>query len=242
MSRTVQQLFDLSGKTALITGGSSGLGLQMAQALGEAGARLMLTASNADELERAVADLQSAGIDARWVAFDGAQASDFVRLVDETLHRMGDIDVLVNIPNTSWSEFAGKHSPQEWGESVRPSLHSYQRLSQLVGQKSMFERHQGSIINLAAWAVPDDESGALKTVGYNASTEAVIDFTRALAAEWCRYGITVNAICPSVPLIRTTQSTRDEDDLKGLCVLFASDAGKHITGQWLAVGGVCLSE
>ena len=96
MTRTIQQLFDLSGKTALITGGSRGLGLQMAHALGEAGARVMLSARKADELEQAVAELQAAGIDARWVAADCAQEADIQHLVGETLQRMGDVDILVN--------------------------------------------------------------------------------------------------------------------------------------------------
>ena len=91
MTRTVQQLFDLSGKTALVTGGSRGLGLQMAQALGEAGARIMLTSRKAADLEQAVASLQDQGIDARWIAADCAREADIQRLTDETLERMGDI-------------------------------------------------------------------------------------------------------------------------------------------------------
>src|SRR5450759_1431818 len=90
MSRTIQQLFDLKGKTALVTGGSRGLGLQMAHALGEAGARIMLSARKADELEQASAELQAACIDARWIAADCAQEADIHRLADETLQRMGD--------------------------------------------------------------------------------------------------------------------------------------------------------
>jgi NAD(P)-dependent dehydrogenase (short-subunit alcohol dehydrogenase family) len=88
-ARTVQQLFDLTGKTALVTGGSRGLGLQMAHALGEAGARIMLSSRKAADLEEAVADLQAAGIDARWIAADCAVEADIRRLASETLERMG---------------------------------------------------------------------------------------------------------------------------------------------------------
>ncbi len=91
MTRTIQQLFDLTGKTALVTGGSRGLGLQMAHALGEAGARIMLSSRKADDLEQACAELQAAGIDARWIAADCAKESEIVRLADETLQRMGKI-------------------------------------------------------------------------------------------------------------------------------------------------------
>ena len=100
-ARTVQQLFDLSGKTALVTGGSRGLGLQMAFALGEAGARIMISSRKADDLEQAMADLQAAGIDARWTAADCAKEADITRLVDDTLHRMADSAELVMARSTS---------------------------------------------------------------------------------------------------------------------------------------------
>ena len=94
--RTTRQLFDLTGKTALITGGSRGLGLQMAHALGEAGAKIMLSSRKADDLEQAAAELQAAGIDARWIAADCSKEEDTRRLADETLQRMGAVDILVN--------------------------------------------------------------------------------------------------------------------------------------------------
>ncbi|HEX5738591.1 MAG TPA: SDR family NAD(P)-dependent oxidoreductase, partial [Hydrogenophaga sp.] len=96
MTRTISQLFDLKGKTALITGGSRGLGLQMAHALGEAGARVLVSSRKAEDLEAATAELQAAGIDARWVAADCSKEEDIHRLADESLQRLGDIDILVN--------------------------------------------------------------------------------------------------------------------------------------------------
>src|SRR5450830_1572918 len=113
-ARTIQQLFDLGGKTALITGGSRGLGLQMAHALGEAGARIMLSARKADELEAATADLQAAGIDARWVAADCAAETDLQKLVSETLQRMGDVDILVNNAGATWGAPAQDHPVSSW--------------------------------------------------------------------------------------------------------------------------------
>ena len=102
MTRTIQQLFDLTGKTALVTGGSRGLGLQLAHALGEAGARIMLSSRKASDLEEAMADLQAAGIDARWIAADCSQEADIRRLADETLERMGHVDILVNNAGATW--------------------------------------------------------------------------------------------------------------------------------------------
>ena len=96
MTRTVQQLFNLEGKTALVTGGSRGLGLQLAQALGEAGAKIMLSSRKAGDLEEAAAELQAAGIDARWIAADASKEEDIRRLADETLQRMGHVDILVD--------------------------------------------------------------------------------------------------------------------------------------------------
>jgi gluconate 5-dehydrogenase len=254
-ARTVQQLFDLTGKTALVSGGSRGLGLQMAHALGEAGAKVMISSRKADDLEQAVAELQAAGIDARWIAADCAQEADIERLANETLHRMGDVDILVNNAGATWGAPAEDHPLAAWDKVMNLNVRGYFLLSQAIAKKSMIARRSGRIINVASITGLSGNPSDIKTIAYNTSKGAVINFTRALGAEWGAHNITVNAICPgffpskmtagilsvvgednmasSVPLKRLG----DDEDLKGICLLFASDAGKHITGQWLAVDG-----
>ncbi len=254
-ARTVQQLFDLSGKTALVTGGSRGLGLQMAFALGEAGARIMISSRKADDLEQAMADLQAAGIDARWIAADCAKEADITRLVDDTLHRMGDIDILVNNAGASWGAPAEDHPVAAWDKVMDLNVRGYFLLSQQVAKKCMIARRSGRIINVASIAGLNGNPPFMQTIAYNTSKGAVINFTRALGAEWGAHHITVNAICPgffpsrmTAGLLSTVGEDQmaaaaplkrlgDDEDLKGVCLLFASDAGKHITGQWLAVDG-----
>ena len=255
MTRTIQQLFDLKGKTALVTGGSRGLGLQMAHALGEAGARIMLSSRKADELEKAVADLEAAGIDARWTAADCAVEADIHRLADETLERMGDIDILVNNAGAAWGAPAEDHPLDAWDKVMNLNVRGYFLLSQRVAKKSMIARKQGRIINIASIAGLGGNPPEMQTIAYNTSKGAVVNFTRALACERGHYGITVNAICPGFFPSKMTRGTLenlgeeklaahaplkrlgDDEDLKGITLLYASDAGKHITGQWLAVDG-----
>ena len=255
MTRTIQQLFDLSGKTALVTGGSRGLGLQMAHALGEAGARIMLSSRKAGDLEVAVADLQAVGIDARWIAADCAKETEIHRLADETLQRMGEVDILVNNAGAAWGAPAEDHPIEAWDKVMNLNIRGYFILSQVIGKKSMIPRKSGRIINIASIAGLGGNPPEMNTIAYNTSKGAVINFTRALAAEWGKYSINVNAICPGFFPSKMTAGTLeawgvdelkshaplqrlgDDEDLKGLCVLYASDAGKHITGQWLAVDG-----
>jgi len=254
-ARTVQQLFDLTGKTALVTGGSRGLGLQMAHALGEAGARVMISSRKADDLEQAVAELQDAGIDARWIAADCAKEADIERLANETLHRMGDVDILVNNAGASWGAPAEDHPLDAWDKVMNLNVRGYFLLSQAIAKKSMIPRQSGRIINIASIAGLNGNPAFMKTIAYNTSKGAVLNFTRALGAEWGAHHITVNAICPgffpskmSAGMISAVGEDKmaaaaplkrlgDDEDLKGVCLLFASDAGKHITGQWLAVDG-----
>ena len=255
MTRTVQQLFDLTGQSALITGGSRGLGLQMAHALGEAGARVMLSARKADELEQAVAELQAAGIDARWIAADCSKEDETRRLADETLQRMGAIDILINNAGASWGAPAEEHPVAAWDKVMNLNVRGYFILSQQVANGWMIPRRKGRIINVASIAGLNGNPPGMKTIAYNTSKTAVIGFTRTLAAEWGHHGINVNAICPGFfrtkmasVLIDTLGEDKmkagaplgrlgDDEDLKGITLLYASDAGKHITGQWMAVDG-----
>ncbi|HTH79163.1 MAG TPA: SDR family oxidoreductase [Ramlibacter sp.] len=254
-TRTIQQLFDLSGKTALVTGGSRGLGLQMAHALGEAGAKIMLIARKEGELEEAVAELQAAGIDARWIAADCAKEEDIRSLADQTLERMGDVHILVNNAGAAWGAPAEDHPVEAWDKLMNLNVRGYFILSQHLAKKSMIPMKFGRIINIASIAGLGGNPPEMQTLAYNTSKGAVINFTRALGAEWGKYNITVNAICPGFFPSKMTKGTLellgeeklaahaplqrlgDDEDLKGSTVLFASEAGKHITGQWLAVDG-----
>jgi len=253
--RSIQQLFDLTGRTALVTGGSRGLGLQIAHALGEAGAKVMLSARKQGELEEAVAELQSAGIDARWIAADCAVESDIRRLADETLERIGDVDILVNNAGAAWGAPAEDHPVEAWDKVLNLNVRGYFILSQQLAKKSMIPRKKGHIINVASIAGLGGNPPQMNTIAYNTSKGAVITFTQALACEWGKYGINVNAMCPGFFPSKMTQGTLDrlgvdklaahaplqrlgdDEDLKGITLLYASDAGKHITGQWLAIDG-----
>jgi gluconate 5-dehydrogenase len=254
-TRTIQQLFDLTGKTALVTGGSRGLGLQMAHALGEAGAKIMLSARKEGELEEAVAELQAAGIDARWIAADCAKEEEIRSLADRTLERMGDVHILVNNAGAAWGAPAEDHPVEAWDKLMNLNVRGYFILSQHLAKKSMIPNKYGRIINIASIAGLGGNPPEMQTLAYNTSKGAVINFTRALGAEWGKYNITVNAICPGFFPSKMTKGTLerlgeeklaahaplrrlgDDEDLKGTTVLFASEAGKHITGQWLAVDG-----
>ncbi|MDB5898796.1 MAG: dehydrogenase with different specificity (related to short-chain alcohol dehydrogenase)-like [Ramlibacter sp.] len=254
-SRTVQQLFNLEGKTALVTGGSRGLGLQMAFALGEAGARIMLTSRKAGDLEEAAADLQAAGIDARWSAADCSREEDIRRLADQTMERMGDVHILVNNAGAAWGAPAEDHPVEAWDKVMNLNVRGYFILSQHIAKRSMIPRKSGRIINIASIAGLGGNPPEMQTLAYNTSKGAVITFTEALACEWGKYGINVNAICPGFFPSKMTKGTLDrigvdklaenaplrrlgdDEDLKGITLLYASDAGKHITGQWLAVDG-----
>ena len=255
MARSVQQLFDLTGKTALVTGGSRGLGLQLAHALGEAGARIMLSSRKAEDLQAAAAELQAAGIDAQWIAADCARDDDLQRLASETLQRLGQVDILVNNAGASWGAPAEDHPSAAWDKIMNLNVRGYFLLSQAIAKASMIPRHSGRIINIASIAALGGNPIGMKTIAYNTSKGAVLNFTRALAGEWGVHGITVNAICPgffktkmAAELIETLGEQKmadqaplrrlgDDEDLKGVTLLYASDAGKHITGQWMAVDG-----
>jgi len=255
MSTPVLKLFDLTGKTALVTGGSRGLGLQIAEALGEAGARVLLTSRKASDLEESAAQLQSKGIDTRWIAADASQPAEIERVAADAMQRLGQVDILVNNAGATWGAPAEDYPIDAWDKVMNLNIRSIFLMSQAIGKASMLPRRAGRIINIASIAGLGGNTADMKMVAYNTSKGAVVNFTRTLAGEWGQFGITVNAIAPGFFPSKMTkgllqqvgaenmakraplQRLGDDDDLKGVALLFASAAGKHITGQTLPVDG-----
>ncbi len=254
--RTTQELFSLQGKTALVTGGSRGLGLQMAEALGEQGARLVISSRKQEELDLAVAHLTSKGIEASAIAADLSHEANVGPFVEEALRRLGQIDILINNAGASWGAPAEDHPLDAWDKVMNLNVRSIFLVSQAVGKLSMIPRGYGRIVNISSIAgLAGNPPGTMSTIAYNTSKGAIVNFTRALAGEWGRHGITVNSIAPGFFPSKMTKGVLatigadvlakdaplarlgDDEDLKGAVVLFASDAGKHITGQILAVDG-----
>ena len=254
--RSTQELFSLKGKTAIVTGGSRGLGLQMAEALGEQGARLVISSRKQEELDEAVAHLAARGIEASSIAVDLSSEAQAHGLVDEALRRLGQVDILVNNAGASWGAPAEDYPLEAWDKLMNLNVRAMFLVSQRVGKLSMIPRRYGRIVNISSIAgLAGNPPGTMQTLAYNTSKGAVVNFTRTLAGEWGRYGITVNSIAPGFFPSKMTKGVLatfgedtlakdaplnrlgDDEDLKGAVVLFASDAGKHITGQTLAVDG-----
>ena len=252
----VQELFNLKDRTALVTGGSRGLGLQIAEALGEAGARIVITSRKQSDLQIAVSHLNDRGLDAVPIACDLAHADSIPELVEGALLQLSHIDILVNNAGATWGAPAEDYPLEAWDKVMNLNIRSVFLLTQAVGKRSMIPRRCGRIINIASIAgLRGNWPGLMETVAYNTSKGAVVNFTRTLAAEWGEFGITVNTIAPYIFPTRMTRSLISQhddaamvghvplrrlggdDDLKGASVLFASDAGKYITGQILAVDG-----
>jgi NAD(P)-dependent dehydrogenase (short-subunit alcohol dehydrogenase family) len=251
----IMKAFDLSGKTALITGGSRGLGLQIAEVLGEQGARLIISSRKVADLEEAKKHLTGRGVEVDFVVADNSKDEEVNRLADEALTKLGKIDILVNNAGATWGAPAEDHPIDAWDKVMNLNIRAIFLLTQRVGKKSMIPNKYGRIVNLASIAGLRGNRGAMQTIAYNTSKGAVVNFTRALAGDWGKYGITVNALAPGFFPSRMTfgtikalgeeklsegvplQRIGDGEDLKGAALLFASDAGKHITGQILAVDG-----
>ena len=254
---SVRQLFDITGRTALVTGGSRGLGLQIAEALGEIGARVALVARKADELEEAKAHLKSRiGIDALPLVCDMSNPAAIAPVVEHAVAALGPIDILVNNAGTTWGAPTLEHPLEAWNKVVALNLTSMFVMTQEVGRRCMVPRRRGKIINIASilGLVGGGDPGRAPTLAYNTTKGGVVSFTRSLAVEWAQYDINVNAIAPGFFPTKMTRGVMETglaeiiaraplkrvggpEDLKGLVALFASDAGAFITGQIVAVDG-----
>jgi NAD(P)-dependent dehydrogenase (short-subunit alcohol dehydrogenase family) len=253
----VKQLFDITGKVALVTGGSRGLGLQIAEALGEMGASVALTARKADELDQAARHLKAKlGVTAVPLVCDMSDAAAIAPAVERAIGALGPIDILVNNAGTTWGAATVDHPLEAWQKVINLNLTAMFLTCQEVGKRCMVPRRQGKIINVASilGLVGGGDPGRPATLAYNTSKGGVISLTRSLAAEWAQHNINVNAIAPGFFLTKMTKGILEmigdqaaqkaplkrlggPEDIKGLVALFASDACSFITGQTVAVDG-----
>ncbi|HSS28037.1 MAG TPA: SDR family oxidoreductase [Usitatibacter sp.] len=248
------ELFELKGKVALITGGSRGLGLQIAEGLGEMGCKVAITARKADELAEAAKHLSAKGIENHIVVNDLSKLADIPAMVEAVVKRLGDIDILVNNAGATWGAKAEEYPDEAWRKVMTLNIDAMFHLSREVGRRCMIPRKTGKIVNVASIAGLRGGPSDMHTIAYNTSKGAAVNFTRALASEWGPHGINVNAICPGFfptkmasgilervgdRVIKSTPLRRlgGDEDLKGVAVFLASDAARHITGQCIAVDG-----
>ena len=250
----VQDLFGLSGKTAIVTGGGSGIGRQMAQALAELGADIVLCARKVERCEQAAAELSELGVRTLALRCDVRDPGEVQAVCERTMEELGRLDVLVNNAGTSWGAPAVDTPLEGWQKVVDVNLTGVFLFSQAAG-RMMIDRGGGSIVNIASVAgLRGSPPGKMDAIAYNASKGGVIAFTRDLAHKWAPHGIRVNAIAPgwfpsdmskalldrfgdefvkSVPLGRFG----GPDDLKGAVAFLASPASAFVTGHTLIVDG-----
>jgi gluconate 5-dehydrogenase len=250
----VMELFNLSGKTAVVTGGSVGLGAQMAAALAEAGANVVVAARKVDRCQAMCVKLEENGVRAIAVACDVSKAEDCQNLIDTTIKEFGRLDILVNNAGISWVADSLTFPMDKWQRVMNLNLNGTFQLSQMAASV-MKEQGGGKIVNTASiGGLRGDYPENADSVPYTASKGAVLTMTMDLAVKWARYGIYVNAICPGwFPTSMNDEhleGLRDKiipriplgryggtDDLKGLIVFLSSPASDYVTGQYVVVDG-----
>lgn len=251
---TILEMFELKGKTAIITGGGRGLGEQIAKGYAEAGANIVLCSRKVEACEEVAQNLRELGAETLAIQCDVSNPDDIQKVVDETMSRFGRIDILVNNSGASWGAPSLEMPLEAWNKVINVNLTGTFLMSQAVG-KVMAEQKGGKIINIASVAgLGGTHPDMMDTVGYNASKGAVITLTKDLAVKWGRHQINVNAIAPgffptkmSKVLIERGKDTLEymtplgrlgeEEDLKGVALFLASEAARYVTGQIIVVDG-----
>lgn len=253
MAKDVRELFDLTGRTAIVTGGSRGIGKEMAEGLGEAGANLMLCSRRQHWLDETVTEFAARGFNVVGKVCDVAKADDVQAVVDETISQFDSVDILINNAGVSWGAMPEEMPLEQWQKVIDVNLTGCFLMAQAAGRE-MLKKQSGSIINIASIAGLTSSANGPFYSGYVASKAGLIGLTRELAASWGRKGIRVNAIAPGFFHSRLADSVIDiyetsiqennviprvgnEGELKGTVVFLASDASSYITGQTIAVDG-----
>ena len=253
MADHINQLYDLTGKTAIVTGGSRGIGKEMAEGLAEAGARLMLCARRAEWLDETVEEFRGRDFKVEGVLCDVSKAEEVENVVRTTVETFGGVDILINNAGVSWGAMPEDMPLEKWQHVLDVNLTGCFLFAQAAGRE-MLKKQSGSIINIASISGITSSANGPFYAGYVASKAGLIGLTRELAASWGRRGVRVNAIAPGFFHSRLADSVIDiyersiqennviprvgkEGELKGVAVFLASDASSYVTGQTIAVDG-----
>lgn len=253
MNKNVKEMFDLDGRTAIVTGGSRGLGKEIAEGLAEAGAKLMLCARREEWLTETVQEFETRGFEVEGKVCDVSKPDEVEAAVTDTVTRFGTVDILINNAGISWGAMPEEMTLEQWQKVIDVNLTGCFLMAQAAGRQ-MLTQGRGSIINITSIAGLTSSANGPFYAGYVASKAGLIGLTRELAASWGRRGIRVNAIAPGFFHSRLADSVidiyersiqennvipriGDEGELKGVAVFLASDASSYITGQTIAVDG-----
>jgi NAD(P)-dependent dehydrogenase (short-subunit alcohol dehydrogenase family) len=247
-------LFDLTGRTAIVTGGGSGIGRQMAQALAEGGANVVLCARKVERCEQAAAEIAELGVRALALRCDVREPDDVHAVVEHTREELGRIDILVNNAGTVWGAPPEDTPLHGWQKVIDVNLTGVFLFAQGAGRAMIADGRGGKIVNIASVAgLGGAPPEVMNAISYNASKGGVIAFTRDLACKWARHGINVNAIAPGWFPSEMSRYVLDQnpelvdriplrrfggtDDLKGAVLFLASPASDYVTGHTLVVDG-----
>jgi gluconate 5-dehydrogenase len=243
----------LNGRVAIVTGGSRGLGQEMAEGLAEAGASLMLCARREEWLTPTLKEMRARGFSVDGLVADVSKPSDVQAVVDKTVSTYGKVDILVNNAGVTWAAEPEDMPLERWQKVIDINLTGAFLFSQAAG-RDMLKRQWGRIINVASIAGMHASVAGPHYAPYAATKAGLVGLTRELAATWGRKGIRVNAIAPgffhsrladgaiaiaepSIKAISPIPRVGNPGELKGVCVFLAADASNYITGQTIVVDG-----
>jgi len=251
---SVLDLFDLSGKVSIVTGGAVGLGRVMTIALGEAGSDVVICSRNLEKCEATAHDIEKLGVRALAIQCDINREEDVDRVVRETARKFQKIDILVNNSGRTWGASPEDIQIEDWRKVIDLNITGTFLCTQKIGRE-MIKQKSGKIINISSYAgLIGTDPEYLNSIPYNTSKGAIIIFTKDLATKWAKYNINVNCIAPGWFHTKMTKWVLDkrgdniisrllikkfgkEDDLKGVVIFLASRASDYITGQILSVDG-----
>lgn len=251
-----KELFDLTGKVAIVTGGHSGIGHHISLGLAEMGANIVICARKLDRCEKAAEEIEKLGVSTLPISCDITKPGDIENLFDQTMKRFKKLDILVNNAGITWGAPVDKMKLEDWERVIRSNLTGTFLCTQ-AASKIMIPQKSGKIINISSVAgLAGDEN--IDAIAYTASKGGIISMTRDLALKWVKENIQVNCIAPGFFLTRMTEwmtkkefeaiykaqieripmkRPGKEDDIKGVAVFLASRASDYITGKVIVVDG-----